>query len=162
MPRGLVKRTAVPAALRTLLTVALACLPRPTISRRLAVNPAGACKSRVSLAPALYSPLASTAAAAAFTASSAVSSTGKGLASDAFEVWGVDGQNGQQFRLDSGKVGKRQLGLHGAHYFTMKTLGAKQGETAGGGTPWRNLQEADPVLALTGPDRSVSQAIQQP
>ena len=60
MPRGLAKRTAVPAASRTLWTVALAGLPRPTISRRLAARPAGACSSTVSLAPALYSPLEST------------------------------------------------------------------------------------------------------
>ena len=44
---------------------ALAFLPRPTISSRFAFSPAGACSSTVSLVPALYSPLASTAAAAA-------------------------------------------------------------------------------------------------
>ena len=41
-----------------------ACFPSPTINRRLALSPAGAWSRTVSLAPALYSPLASTAAAA--------------------------------------------------------------------------------------------------
>src|SRR5579859_1121223 len=86
MPRGLAKRTAVPAALRTECSVTLATLPTPTIRRRLAASPAGACSSKVSLAAALNSPEASTAAAAAVTVVSLVSSAGSGLASGPLAV----------------------------------------------------------------------------
>jgi hypothetical protein len=68
----------------------------------------GAWSSRVSLAPALNSPLARTAAAADLTASSAVSRTGWGFGVGGFGGLGVDGEDGQEFGFDSGGGGEGQ------------------------------------------------------
>ncbi len=81
MVRGLAKRTAVPAPLRSSWMVRSAALPRPTRSRRWAASPAGAWSRRVSPRPALNSPDARTVAAALVMTSFGVRSAGAGLAS---------------------------------------------------------------------------------
>jgi len=75
MPRGLAKRTAVqPHSARLERRVCFSCPGNDKQS--LAARPAGAWSKTASLAAALYSPLASTNAATALTASSEVSSSG--------------------------------------------------------------------------------------
>jgi len=56
----------------------------------------------------LYSPLASTAAAAAATAGSAVRSAGRGLDAGTFFSLGVDGWNGEQFGCNFGEIREGQ------------------------------------------------------
>lgn len=86
IPRGLAKRTAVPAALRTVIGASLSALPRPMMSRRLAATPAGEWRRSVSFATALNSPEARTAAAEERMVGSVLSNTGCGLASGPLAV----------------------------------------------------------------------------
>ncbi len=116
IPRGLAKRTAVPAASRTLLTVALASLPRPTMRSRLAARPAGACRRRVSLAPALYSPVEKHGCCCGFNCRVGGEQRWLGFGVGALGGLGVGGEDGKKSSCDAGKWSKGKLSAHGSYF----------------------------------------------
>ena len=93
---------------------ALAGLPSPTISSRLAASPAGAWIKRVSFAPALYSPVPSTPAAAASTAASA-SATLAAAWRQGLLRFGCRRPERPEFGSDPRNRGKRNLSPHAAY-----------------------------------------------
>ncbi len=119
IPRGLAKRTAVPAALRMACGSALAALPSPTMSRRVAARPSGAWRSRVSFGLSLEFSGGED-EVCGFSDGFVGSQEGDfRLRILIFTCRDVGGEDGEEFGLGGGGGGEEEFGFHSCFQYLL-------------------------------------------